>query len=133
MSQQIFVNLPIKDLNKSVEFFTKLGYTFNAQFTNENATCMIISENIFAMLLVEPYFKSFTGREICDMTKCNEVLLALSVESKDKVNEMLDKVIAAGGKEFTEAKDHGFMYTRNFQDLDGHVWEIFWMDAAAVK
>lgn len=133
MSQQIFVNLPIKDLNKSVEFFTKLGYTFNAQFTNENATCMVISENIFAMLLVEPYFKSFTGREICDMTKCNEVLLALSVESKDKVNEMLDKVIAAGGKEFTEAKDHGFMYTRNFQDLDGHVWEIFWMDAAAVK
>lgn len=133
MATQIFVNLPVKDLKKSIEFFTKLGYTFNAQFTDENATCMVISDTIYAMLLVEPYFKDFTKQEICDTSKCNEVLLALSTDSKEKVNEMLEKVIAAGGKEFSEPKDHGFMYIRNFQDLDGHVWEIFWMDPAAVQ
>jgi uncharacterized protein len=132
MSTQIFVNLPVKDLNKSVEFFTKLGYEFNPQFTDENATCMLVGENIFVMLLVEKYFKTFTPKEICDTSKYSEVLVALSFESRAAVDEMVAKAIAAGGTTYKEPNDMGFMYQHGFQDLDGHIWEIFFMDESAI-
>lgn len=133
MATKIFVNLPVQDLNRSVAFFTKLGYTFNAQFTNENATCMIISEDIFAMLLVKPFFQTFTKKEIIDATKSVEVLIALSADSREDVDQLVDKALAAGGKAAREPKDHGFMYERSYEDLDGHVWEIVWMDQGGVQ
>jgi uncharacterized protein len=133
MSTQIFVNLPVKDLNKSVEFFTKLGYQFNPKFTDENATCMIVADNIFVMLLVENFFKTFAPKEICDTTKSVEVLVALSFESRAAVDEMVRKAIAAGGTTYKEPNDMGFMYQHGFQDLDGHIWEIFFMEPSAVN
>lgn len=132
MATQIFVNLPVRDLNKSVDFFTKLGYEFNPQFTDENATCMIVDENIFVMLLVEQYFKTFTPKEICDTTKSAEVLVALSFESRAEVDEIVAKAIAAGGTTYKEPQDMGFMYQHGFQDLDGHIWEIFFMEESAI-
>jgi hypothetical protein len=131
MAKQIFVNLPVKDLNRSVDFFTKVGYTFNPQFTNDKATCMIIGENIYAMLLVEEFFKTFTKKEIADATKTTEVLICLSAESRTEVDDLVGKAILAGGTTASEKQDHGFMYTHSFQDLDGHVWEIMHMDLAA--
>lgn len=128
MVKQIFVNLAVKDLKKSIEFFSKLGFKFNPQFTDENATCMIISDNIFAMLLVEKFFKTFTKKEVSDAKRSTEVLVALAVESKEKVDEMVSKAISAGGKEPREPQDHGWMYGRAFEDLDGHIWEVFYMD-----
>jgi len=133
MAQQIFVNLPVKDLNKTIEFFTKLGFKFNPQFTDKNATCMIIGKSMFAMLLVEKFFKRFTKKKICDAKKSTEVLIALSVESKGKVDRMVGKALAAGGKEAREPEDHGWMYGRSFEDVDGHIWEIFHMDESAMK
>jgi uncharacterized protein len=124
MATKIFVNLPIKDLNRTVDFFTKLGFSFNPQFTDENATCMIIGEDIFVMLLVEKFFKSFTKKEICDATKDAEVIIALSAESREKVDQMINRVINAGGREPREPQDHGWMYGRSFQDIDGHLWEV---------
>lgn len=132
MTRQIFVNLPVKDLNKSIEFFTKLGFTFNPQFTDDNAACMIIGENIFSMLLVEKFFKTFTPKEICDTAKSSEMLIALSYESRAEVDDLVAKAIAAGGTTYNEPKDHGFMYQHGFQDLDGHIWEIFYMDESAM-
>ena len=131
MATKIFVNLPVKDLNKSIEFFTKLGFTFNPQFTDENATCMIIGEDSFVMLLVEKFFKTFTKKAICDSTKSTEAILALSADSREKVDEMMNKVIEAGGIESREPQDHGWMYGRSFQDIDGHLWEVFFMDESA--
>ena len=129
MTKQIFVNLPVKDLNKTKEFFTELGFAFNPQFTDENAACMIIGENIFAMLLVEKFFKNFIPtKKICDAKKNTEVLVALSAESRKKVDEIIDRAIAAGGSEYRNAEDHGWMYGRSFEDIDGHIWEIFYMD-----
>jgi predicted lactoylglutathione lyase len=133
MASQIFVNLPVKDLNSSVEFFTKLGFTFNPQFTDENATCMIVGENNFVMLLVEKFFKTFTKKEIADATKTTEAIIAISMDSRERVDEIGDKALAAGGTESNETQDHGLMYTRSFQDLDGHIWEIFHMDPAHVQ
>lgn len=128
MAKQIFVNLPVKDLNKTVEFFTALGFTFNPRFTDKNATCMIIGENMFAMLLVEEFFKTFTPKEISDAKKSTEVLLALAVESKKEVDETISKAVKAGGREPREPQDHGWMYGRSLEDINGHIWEIFWMD-----
>ena len=128
MTRQIFVNLPAKDLNKSVEFFTKLGFTFNPQFTNDDATCMIVDENIFVMLLVEKYFQTFSLKEICNTSKSIEVLVSLSFESRAEVDAMVAKAIAAGGMTYKEPMDMGAMYQHGFQDLDGHLWEIFFMD-----
>ena len=125
---QIFINLPVKDLNKSIEFFTKLGYTFNQQFTSETATCMIVSDTIYVMLLVESYFQTFTNKKIADTKTTVEALIALSAESREKVNELVDKAVHAGATIPREAQDHGFMFTRTFEDPDGHVWEIFWMN-----
>ena len=133
MATDIFVNLPVRDLNKSVEFFTKLGYQFNAQFTDETATCMIVGEHIFVMLLTHDKFKTFTPKAICDATKSTEVLVCLSAESRAKVNEMVGKAVAAGGTTYNKPQDHGFMYGHGFQDLDGHIWELIYMEPSAVK
>lgn len=133
MAKQIFVNLPVKDLGKTIEFFKKLGFEFNPQFTDENATCMVVNENIFVMLLVEKFFKTFTQKEICDTTKNTEVITALSTESREKVDQMLENVIKAGGKEYRKPQDHGWMYGRSFEDLNGHIWEIIYMDEKALK
>lgn len=133
MATKIFVNLPVRDLNKTIEFFTKLGFTFNPQFTDENATCMIVGEDIFVMLLVEKFFKTFTKKEICDTAKNTEVIVALSAESREKVDQMTTKAIEAGGRETRERQDHGWMYGRAFQDIDGHLWEIIYMDESAIK
>ncbi|MCI0512893.1 VOC family protein [candidate division KSB1 bacterium] len=133
MATKIFVNLPVKNLNKSIAFFTQLGFSFNPQFTDENATCMIIAPDIFAMLLVADFFKTFTQKTICDTTQSTEVILALSAESREKVDALLIKVLAAGGTEPRPPQDHGWMYGRSFQDLDGHLWEILFMDESAVN
>ena len=132
MTRQIFVNFPVKDLTKSVEFFTKLDFTFNPQFTNEDATCMIVDQNIFVMLLVEKFFQTFTPKEICDTSKNTEVLVSLACESRAEVDAMIAKAIAAGGTTYKEPNDMGFMYQHGFQDLDGHLWEIFFMDESAM-
>lgn len=133
MGTRIFVNLPVKRLNKSIEFFTQLGFSFNPQFTDETATCMIVSDDIFVMLLTEEKFKTFTPKPICDATKSTEVLVALSCESRPKVDEMVRQAVAAGGTTYNKAQDHGFMYSHGFQDLDGHIWEVFYMDPGAVN
>jgi len=133
MPTKIFVNLPVKDLNRSIEFFTKLGFKFNPQFTDENATCMIVGEDIFVMLLVENFFKTFTKKEIADATKSTEAIIALSADSREQVDEMINKAIKAGGKTPKEKQDQGWMYEQGFQDLDGHLWEMIWMDPAAIQ
>ncbi len=133
MASKIFVNLPVKNLNKSIEFFTKLGFSFNQQFTDETATCMIVTDDIFVMLLTESKFKTLTPKEICDAKKYTEVLVCLSMESRAKVDEMIRKAVAAGGATYNEPQDHGFMYGHGFQDLDGHIWELIYMEPSAVK
>jgi uncharacterized protein len=133
MATKIFVNLPVKDLNRTVQFFTKLGFTFNPQFTDENATCMIIGEDIYVMLLIERFFKTFTKKEICDVAKDAEVIVALSAESREKVDQIMNRVLEAGGKESRDPQDHGWMYGRNFQDIDGHLWEIIYMNETALQ
>ena len=133
MITKIFVNLPVKDLNKTVEFFTKLGFKFNPQFTDENATCMIVGKDIFVMLLVEKFFKTFTKKEISDTTKNTEAIVALSTQSKEEVDRLIEKVVGAGGRESRDPQDHGWMYGRSFEDINGHLWEIFYMDENAMK
>lgn len=133
MASKIFVNLPVKNLNKSIEFFTRLGYRFNQQFTDETATCMIVTDDIFVMLLTEEKFKTFTPKEICDAKKYAEALVALSVDSRAEVDAMVRKAVAAGGSTYNQPQDHGFMYAHGFQDLDGHIWEVFYMDPSFVK
>lgn len=133
MSTKIFVNLPVKDLNASIDFFTKVGFSFDANFTDENATCMIIGEDIFVMLLVESFFKTFTKKDVADATKTTEAIVALGVESRARVDELADAALAAGGTEANEANDQGFMYGRSFHDLDGHAWEVIYMDASAMQ
>ena len=132
MPTKIFVNLPVKDLKKSMEFFTKLDFTFNPQFTDETAACMIVGEDIFVMLLTHDKFKAFTPKAICDATKSTEVLIALSAESRAHVDSMVRKAVAAGGTTYNQPQDHGFMYGHGFQDLDGHIWELFYMEPSAI-
>ena len=127
MSTQIFVNLPVSDLQRSVEFFSKLGYAFDPQYTDENATCLIIADNIFAMLLVKPFFESFISKPVANAHKTAEVLLALSADSRAAVDALVDKAIAAGAREPRPTQDLAFMYQRGFEDLDGHLWEVFHM------
>ncbi|MDQ3185816.1 MAG: glyoxalase/bleomycin resistance/extradiol dioxygenase family protein [Pseudomonadota bacterium] len=133
MATKIFVNLPVRNLNESVKFFSQLGFTFDARFTDETATCMIVSEDIFVMLLTREKFKTFTPKEICDATKSTEVLVCLSCESRDNVNEMVLKAVAAGGAAPMESKDYGFMYQHGFEDLDGHLWELVYMEQGAIN
>jgi uncharacterized protein len=133
MATKIFVNLPVKDLKRSMEFFTKLGYKFNPKFTDETAACMVIGEDIYSMLLTEEKFKGFTNKPICDATKNTEVLVALSCDSRQQVDETVGKAVAAGGSTYNKPQDYGFMYGHSFQDLDGHIWEVFFMEPSAIK
>ena len=133
MTTKIFVNLPVKDLNRAVEFFTKLGFKFNPQFKDKNATCMIINEDIFVMLLVEEFFKTFTKKEICNTSKNIEAIIALSADSRENVDEMINKAIEAWGTEPRKPQDHGWMYDRAFEDIDGHLWEITYMNESSLK
>jgi hypothetical protein len=131
--QMIFVNLPVTDLDTSKKFFTELGYSINPQFSDENAASVVISDTIVAMLLTKPFYQGFTKKQIADATKTSEVLICLSAESREKVDELVEKAIAAGGSASGETQDHGFMYGRAFDDPDGHTWEVMWMDPAAVE
>jgi predicted lactoylglutathione lyase len=133
MARQIFVNLPVKDLDRSVAFFTRLGFTFNPDFTDETATCMVVSDDIFVMLLTEAKFKTFTPKAIADATRSTEVLVCLSCESRAEVEDTVRKAVAAGGTTYNEPQDHGFMYAHGFQDLDGHIWELIAMQPGAAK
>jgi predicted lactoylglutathione lyase len=128
MAQMIFVNLPVKDLKRSMDFFAQLGFAFNLQFTDETAACMIVSDDIFVMLLTEAKFKEFTPKRICDATESTEVLVSLSRESRGAVDELVRKALLAGGTTYAESKDYGFMYQHGFQDPDGHIWELIYMD-----
>lgn len=130
MSRMIFVNLPVADLDRSKAYFTALGYAINPQFTNENAACLVVSESIYVMLLVHPFFATFTDREIVDARGATEVILALSADSRTEVDDIAEAALAAGGTEPRPSVDHGFMYQRSIADPDGHVWEYVWMDSA---
>ncbi|EUJ24702.1 VOC family protein [Listeria grandensis] len=131
--KMLFVNLAVKDLDKSVEFFTALGFEFNPQFTDENATCMILNENTFIMLLVEKFFQNFTKKEIADSTKTTEAIIAISADDRAGVDEIVEKALAAGGTVSNDKMDEGFMYSWSFQDIDGHLWEVVYMDPSAVN
>lgn len=128
MADQIFLNLPVKNLQKSMNFFEQAGFQFNKQFTDDKAACLVLGENMFAMLLVEEFFATFTKKEIANAKKTTEVLLGLGVESRKKVDQIIESGIAAGGKESRELQDHGWMYGRALEDLDGHIWEFFFME-----
>jgi len=126
----IFVNLPVQDLDKSVAFFTELGFDFNAAFTDENATCMVVSEQAFVMLLVRPFFATFTRKEVADAS-VTETTVGLSAGSREEVDALVDRALALGGTAVTPPQDEGYMYGRSFYDLDGHLWDFIWMDPAA--
>jgi len=131
-SRKIFLNLPVRDLKRSIEFFTRLGFSFNPQFTDENAACMIVSEEAFVMLLVEARFKDFTRKQICDTRSQTEGIFALSADSRAEVDELVKTAITAGGTHAADPIDHGFMYGWSFHDLDGHHWEVVYMDPSAI-
>lgn len=128
MATKVFINLPVKNLDKSKTFFQNLGFSFNPQFTDEKAGCMIVSDSIFVMLLTETYFKTFIDTEVCDARKSTEVLIALDAASADEVKQFVSKAESLGGTIYTTAKDHGFMYQHSFADLDGHKWEMVYVD-----
>ncbi len=128
MPKQIFLNIPVKDLKKSTDFFTKLGFRNNPQFSNDRGACMVISDTIYVMILTEPFFKEFTKKEIADTSKENEVILCLSADSKEEVDTMIKNALAAGATDPSEIQDYGWMYNRGFKDLDGHAWEFTYMD-----
>ena len=127
MNKKIFVNIAVKDLKMANAFFTALGYTFNPQYSDDNATCMIVSEDIYVMLLTQTTFKTFTPKAVCDSTKSTEVIICLSCDTREDVDAIVKKAVKAGGSTYNEAKDHGFMYQHGFQDLDGHIWEYIAM------
>lgn len=133
MSKKVFINLPVKDLEKSMTFYKALGYSINEKWTDETAASVVISEEIYAMLLTYPKFQMFTPKEICDATKSTEVLVALSCENREQVDDLVKKAVAAGGSTYNEPQDHGFMYGHGFQDPDGHIWEVFYMDPSAAE
>ena len=130
--RKLFVNLAVRDLQRSVDFFTALGFTFNPQFTDASATCMIVSDEAFVMLLVEPRFKDFTTKQLCDTRTHVEGLFCLSASSRAEVDELVHKALAAGGAGAMPPQDHGFMYGWSFLDPDGHHWEVMWMDPSAI-
>jgi len=132
-ARKIFINLPVRDLKRSKEFFAKLGFEFNPQFTDDKAACMVISNEASAMLLVEPFFKTFTKKEVSDAAKQTEAILALSCDSRAEVDDMVKKAVAAGGKHAMDPTDHGFMYGWSFYDIDDHHWEVLWMDAKQIQ
>ena len=129
MTTQIFINLSVRDLQASIAFYTRLGFTFNPQFTDDSGTCMIVSDTIYVMLLTHEKFKGFTPNPICDAKTHTEVLLAMPRDSREAVDAMVRDAVAAGGTTYNQPQDHGFMYGHGFQDLDGHIWELFYMPA----
>ncbi|MDN5852464.1 MAG: VOC family protein [Actinomycetia bacterium] len=129
----LFLNLPVADLDKSVEFFTSLGFEFNPDFTDENATAMVVNDQAIVMLLVRDFFSTFTDKSIADTATSIEGLTALSAYSREDVDDIINKAVAAGGRETRAKKDEGFMYGGAFEDLDGHVWEVMWMDPTAME
>ncbi|CAN5334520.1 VOC family protein [soil metagenome] len=130
--KQIFVNLPVKNIPATKQFFTGLGFDFNPQFSNDKGICMIVAENIFVMLLDVEFYKTFTKKPIADAFKSNEVLVCLSCDSRAHVDDLVTKAIAAGGTAPNAPRDHGFMYGHGFDDLDGHTWELAYMDMSAL-
>ncbi len=132
MSRQLFVNLPVENLERTIAFFAALGFSFNPKFTNKNATCLIISEQVNVMLLTTSFFAGFTKKPVADARAATEVLLALSCESHEEVDALVAKAVAAGATTPMPANDLGLMYQHGFEDLDGHQWEVFWMDQANV-
>lgn len=128
MGKQIFVNLPVSNLDKAKAFHLALGHTINPKFTDENAACVVVSDSIYFMLLKREYFQTFTDKAICDTSSHVEVLVALATDSREQVDELVGKAVAAGGSEAGSPKDYGFMYQRNVRDPDGHTLEIFHMD-----
>ncbi|MEZ0172487.1 VOC family protein [Microvirga sp. TS319] len=133
MATKIYVNLPVKDLQRSVRFFETMGFGFNAQLSDETAACMAISDDIFAMLLTEAKFREVARRPVADTSRMTEVLTSLAVESRKRVNQLVERALAQGGREMREPEDHGFMFGRSFSDLDGHIWEIVYMDQDAME
>jgi uncharacterized protein len=131
MTRQIFVNLPIKNMERSKAFFSALGFSFNPQFTNEQGACMVVADNIYVMLLTESFFQTFIKKPVADARESTEVLVCLSCESRAEVDELVKKALDAGGKVPNAPQDHGFMYGHGFEDLDGHIWELAYMDLAA--
>jgi predicted lactoylglutathione lyase len=131
--RKLFVNLAVRDLKASMEFFSKLGFEFNPRFTDDKAACMIVSGEAYVMLLARSFFETFTKRELCDTTRQTEGLFGLSCSSRVEADQMAEKAIAGGGKQAGDPQDHGFMYGRSFYDLDGHHWEVFWMDPKAAR
>ena len=132
MISAIFLNLPIMNLKQSTDFFSGLGFTFNKQFTSDDTTCMIIGNNIYAMLCEEAKFQGFLAKPIAD-PGTTEVFISLSCDSKEEVTRLAEKAFELGGKKVNESEDHGFMFSWGFEDLDGHVWDLFWMDPAHVQ
>jgi predicted lactoylglutathione lyase len=132
-SCKLFVNLPVRDLKRSVDFFSKLGFAFDPRFTDEHATCMILSEEGFVMLLDEGRFRDFTGKQICDTSTHTEGLFAITCSSRADVDALVQTALAGGGSRAMDTQDHGFMYVRSFYDLDGHHWEVLWMDPEALQ
>jgi uncharacterized protein len=128
--QSLYVNLPVTDLPRAINFFTALGFTFNPKFTNNNATCMIVNEHIQVMLLTKPFFAGFTTKPVADAMQTTQVLMSMSVASREQVDALVEKAKVAGGKEENPVKDYGFMYQRGFFDLDGNGWEVFYMNEA---
>lgn len=128
MARQLFVNLPVDDLARSKEFFTELGFTFNPQFSDENAACMVVNDESYVMLLATQFFETFTDKEIADSTETTEVLIALSADGREEIDELVETAVAGGATEPREPQDHESMYGRSFEDLDGHIWELTWMD-----
>jgi predicted lactoylglutathione lyase len=132
-ARKMFLNLAVRDLKRSMDFFGQLGFSFNPKFTDANAACMVVSDEAYVMLLGEPFFRTFTRREPCDTRKQTEALVALSCSSRAEVDELVKKAIAAGGEHAMDPQDHGFMYGWSFYDPDGHHWEVFWMDPKAAE
>lgn len=130
-ARKIFLNLPVRDLTRSMTFFSKLGFEFDPRFTDDKAACLVFGPDAFAMLLTEPFFQTFTPREICDTGRCGEGLFAFSCERRADVDALVEKALAAGGARAMPAVDHGFMYAWSFYDPDGHHWEVLWMDPRA--
>lgn len=132
MKTKIFLNLAVKDLNRAISFFNELGFLTNPKFTNDKGACIVISDDINVMILVKEFYQTFTKKQICDSATTSEVLISLSMESREQVDEMIEKAIKAGGTDYNEAKDYGWMYQRTFFDLDGHHWEVFYMDESQI-
>jgi len=124
----MFVNLPVRDLDRSKAFFGRLGFSFNPKFTDDKAACMVVSDLGFVMLIHETFYRTFTNRELCDTTRQNEGLVALSCEDRAEVDRFVGEAVEAGGSRAMPPIDHGFMYERSFYDPDGHHWSVIWMD-----